>query len=137
GSLRRVPVVHVVRRVLEVPFLRAGIRIESDQAVRIEIVALAHIAVPVGSRIPRTPVDGVALRIVSARHPGGGGPGFPALAFPGFVPRLALGGDGVEAPQPLAGLGVIAIDKSASAKLAARHSGDDLVLYGQRRARAG
>src|SRR5262249_3059088 len=41
------------------------------------------------------------------------------------------------APARRAGLGVVAVDESPGAELAARHSGDNLVLHGQRRAGAG
>src|SRR5262249_53560379 len=110
-----------MRRVLEVPSLGASIGIEGDQTVGVQVVALTHIAVPVGPRISRTPEDSVALRIVGAGAPRGRAASFPAIAVPGFVPRFALGGNGVEAPQPLARLGVVTVDESPSTILASRH----------------
>ncbi len=59
GNLHSVPIVHVVRNELEMPFQFAGIGIERDGAVGIEVVAGPRIAVPVGRRIAGTPDDQV------------------------------------------------------------------------------
>ena len=69
--LIRVPVMCVVRCELVIPFHHTGFRIQSDHAVRIEIVALAIRAVEVGAGIADAPVEKVELRIVGAAHPRG------------------------------------------------------------------
>mgnify|MGYP003694772649 CR=1 FL=1 len=51
------------------------------------------------------------------------------------LPRLAFAGDRVEAPRPLARLGVVGVDEAADAALAAGDADDDLVLHDERRAR--
>ena len=50
--LRRVVVHLVVRRELVVPFQRAGVGVERDDAVAIEVVAQTRAAVPVGRGLP-------------------------------------------------------------------------------------
>src|SRR4051794_19261494 len=101
-----------MRGVLEMPLQGARVGVERDQAVRVQVVALAPVAIPIRPRISRAPVDGVRLRLVGAGHPGGGRAGLPALALPGIVARLPLGGNGVEAPGALAGFRVIRVDES-------------------------
>ena len=61
-NLVRVPVVRVVRRELEVPLQRAGVGVERDERARVEVVALAIVAVEIGVRIAGAPVDEVAAR---------------------------------------------------------------------------
>ena len=67
--LERVPVVHIVRRVLEMPFHLAGVDVERDDAVGVEVVALAVVADEIGRRLSGAPVDQVELRDRSCRSP--------------------------------------------------------------------
>ena len=62
---------------------------------------------------------------------------FPRVAGPGFVARLAGSGNGVEAPDLLAGLGVVSGDEAANAVLAAGGADDHFVLHHERRERDG
>ena len=48
----RIPVVHVVRRELVMPFQLAGVGIERDERIAIEVVALAAVAVVIGPGLP-------------------------------------------------------------------------------------
>ncbi len=52
-----IPVVGVVRRELEVPFQLAGLDVERDDAVGVQVVASALITVEVGAGIADGPVD--------------------------------------------------------------------------------
>ena len=87
--LRRVPVVHVVRRELVVPLERAGVGVERDDRVGVEVVAVAIVAVEIGAGIAGAPVDQVERRIVGAGDPGGAAAALPRVAFPGLAALLA------------------------------------------------
>ena len=68
--LCRVPVPEIVRGELVVPLQLAAGRIEREEAVRIQVVADALIAVVVRSGIARRPEQRIGVRIVGAREPG-------------------------------------------------------------------
>ena len=87
---------------------------------------------PVGGGIPCAPVDEIQFRIVGAGDPGRRSALFPRVAGPGLVPRFAGTRNGVEPPGPLAGGGVVGVQKSPDAVFTARDAHDDLVLHGQR-----
>ena len=88
--LRGVVVELVVRRELVVPLQLAGVDVERDDAVAIEVVAPARAAVPVGRRIAGAEEHEIRLRIVGARVPHADAAGLPRVAGPRLVARLAL-----------------------------------------------
>src|SRR5262245_18207456 len=94
-----VVVPYVVRRVLEMELDRAGVRVERQRGVGVEVVPRTRLRVPVGCRIANAPVDQVELGIVRARHPGGAASILPGLAAPGIVARLAGTRHGVGTPD--------------------------------------
>ena len=65
------------------------------------------------------PIDEIQLGIVGPMHPRRGSAGFPGIAAPGVVTGFARARDGVKAPQPFAGLGVIGIDEPAAGSIPA------------------
>ena len=127
----------VMRRELEIPFQLAGIGVERDDAIAIEVVAAAVVAIPIGTGVADAPVSEIELGIVGAGDPHGGAASLPGIAGPGFVAGLARAGDGVEAPGFLAGGGVEGGDETADAELAAGDSHDDFVFDDQRGVREG
>ncbi|KAF0187433.1 MAG: hypothetical protein FD165_2913, partial [Gammaproteobacteria bacterium] len=62
-DLHRVVVVAVVRRELVVPFQLAGVGVERNDGLSVEIVAGTLVGVPVGPRIADAPVREVEFRI--------------------------------------------------------------------------
>ena len=126
---------HVVRHKLEVPFQLAGIGIEGDGGIRIQVIAGPDVAVPIGRWIAHAPDNQVLRRVVSARHPGGSATAFPGVAAPAFAARLAGFRNGPEAPAAFAGFQIVGIEETANAVFAARNAGDHHVLDDQRRAR--
>ena len=64
-----VPVEDIVRRELKIPSERATIRVQRDDAIRVEIVAGTCIAVKIGTRIADRPIDKICVRIERARQP--------------------------------------------------------------------
>src|SRR5205823_1655257 len=67
----RVIVEQVMRRELEIPLQFAGVGIECQQAIRIEVVAGADTSFEIWRRIACAPKQHIQLRIVRAGHPGG------------------------------------------------------------------
>ena len=132
--LGRVPVVQVVRRELEVPLQLAGVRIEREDRVRVEVVALALVAVVVGTRIAGRPVEQARFGIVGAGQPGGGAAVLDRLADPRLRAGLAGRGHGPEPPHALAGRGPVRVEESADALVAARDAGDHQIVDDERRA---
>ena len=110
GLVDAVVVPDVVGAVLEVPLVCAVVRVECQDRAGVEVVALADLAVEVGRGVADAPVQGVELGVVGAGDPGRAAAGEPGVALPGRqglagVVRLVVGGgDGVEPPEPLAGL---------------------------------
>src|SRR5438067_625638 len=102
------------------PAQLAGVAVQRDYGARIEIVAFTSVAVVIGAGVAGSPIHQVELGIVGAGDPGRRAAGLPALARPGFVPRLARTGDSPETPHVLAGLCVVRVEESANAELPAR-----------------
>ena len=132
--LRRIPVVHVVRRELVVPAPLAGVGVERDERRGVEVVALARAAVVIGTGIAGAEEDQVLLGIV-----GPGDPDRSAAAQVGVAlrprPRAGIAGprDRVEAPGALAGVHVVCVDEPADAVLGAGDADNDLILDDERR----
>ena len=102
--LHRVVVVAVVGRELVVPLQLAGVGVERDDRVGIEVVAGPLIGIPVGPRIADAPVGQVQRRIVRTGDPDRAAAVLPRVALPGFVPGSPGAGNRVEPPELLAGL---------------------------------
>src|SRR6202035_1778754 len=97
----------------------------------------ADVAVAIRRRISNPPVSQVGFGIVSSGVPDRGPSGFPGIAGPGFMARLARRWDGVEAPNFLPGLRLKRSNVAADRAVAARGAHDHLILDDQRRVRDG
>ena len=131
--LRGIPVVGVVRGELVVPLEHAGVGVERDHRVGVEVVALAVLAVEVRAGVAGAPVDQVQRRVERAGHPRGAAAALPRVAFPALAALLARAGHHPEAPGALAGGGVEGVDEAADAVLGAGDADHDLVLDDERR----
>src|SRR6266446_10174238 len=103
---------------LEVPLQLSGIAIQGEEAIRIKIVAGAHISVPVRPRISGAPVNHVQIRIVRAGYPGCRGSRLPAVAGPRFVAEFAFRWNGPEAPCLFTRSRIIGIHKTTDPEFA-------------------
>src|SRR5690606_6967642 len=105
-----------------------------DDAVTVEVVALADLAVEVRGRVSGARVVEIELRVVGAGDPVVRSAPLPGLAVggPGLRAGLARLRHGVGAPALLPGLQVPAVDVPANAELTACGSGDEGVLDDQR-----
>ena len=128
GDLHRVVVVRIVRRELEMPFELAGIGIERDHGIGIEIVAGALRGIPVGAGIAGAPVDQVQIRIVGTCDPDRAAAVLPIVSAPAFVSGLAGSGNGIEPPGFLARFAVKSGDESADAEFPAARRRQSLYL---------
>ncbi len=132
-----IPVPQIVGRELEMPAELAGLRIQREHGIGIQVVARPPAAVGIGIRIARGPEQRAGLGIVAARQPRGSTALVElGITFPCFRSRLSRRGHGPEAPCLPAGLDVIRRDKTANARIAARYTRDDEVADDQRRGRA-
>src|SRR6202041_8504 len=114
--------VGVVGRHLVMPdeFSRFGI--ESEDRAGVKIVALALIAVEVGTGIADAPIEDVGFGIVGAGHPGGRAGMVDGSAEPGFGAGFAGRGNRPEAPDAFTGGGFVGGEEAADAFVAARDS---------------
>src|SRR6266446_7040669 len=91
-----------MRRVLVIALDLAGVGVESERRVRVEVVAGPVVSDP-GARIPRTPVGRVRGRIIDPGNPGRSTPSLIGLALPAFPARFVGRRDRVGFPDPLSG----------------------------------
>src|SRR5207237_3756801 len=106
-----------------------GVGVQRHHAIAVQIVSEPAIAVPIRRGISRTPEGEVGFGIVRPRIPDGSASGFPRIARPGFVARLARTGDRIEPPGLPAGLRVERDDAAASPPVSTGRADDYLVLY--------
>src|SRR5690606_12031335 len=142
----------VVGEVLEVPTQLAGLAVESDDGAGVQVVAGPDAAVEAGRRVADAEVQGPGGGVVGGGHPDGAAATFPGvtvgravLAFrhdvsakgspervdvPPFAPPAVGGlsrrGDGVPAPDQLAGRGVVGADEPTQAVVRAADAHEDL-----------
>ena len=111
GRRREIEVPDVVVDDLVVPDAATGPRVETDDAVREQVVALAVAAVEVVRRSADRQVDVAEFQVGGHRRPDvGAADPFGGAVLPGRVAELAAAGHGMEGPQQLAGTGVVTAD---------------------------
>src|SRR5690606_36836186 len=124
----RVVIELVVWRELVPPLELAGVDVEHDDGVAVEVVAEPDAAVPVRCGIAGAPEREIRHRVVGPGVPHRGPAGLPRIAGRRLVARLAGPWDRIEAPHLLAGLRVERGDVCADAHVAAGRADDHLVL---------
>ncbi len=144
----RIEIPHVMRDILEVADIFAGIEIDRDQAVGVEIVARAHRAVEIGRGIadheidaPRGEIDRRVLPHPAAETLVGIAELLERRFFGRDVAVQVMAGrilgrpdadrvfgDGIEGPEQLAGLGVERLDEAADPVFAAIGADQDLPI---------
>src|SRR4029077_4761663 len=127
-----IPVKRIMRRVLVIALDLAGVGIESERRVGVEVVAGPVVGDPAAG-IPPTPVGRVRGRIIAPGNPGRSAASFVGLAFPGVGTRLVWRRHGVGFPDSFSGERVESVYGAPNAKLAARVAGDDFAAHRQRR----
>src|SRR5262249_18614361 len=130
----------LVGDVLIVPDQLAGLGPDGDHARGIETVGAAAIGRIVRLGVAGAPIDQVELGVVGPVLPGRATavlPGIGHLPGPGLCAGLARRGNGVAAPQMLAGRRVPAVEEAAGGAVAAGHAGDQHAVGDERRDDAG
>src|SRR6266403_3192622 len=117
-----------MRRVLVIALDLAGVGVESERRVRVEVVAGPVVGDP-WTRIPRTPVGRVRGRIIDPGNPGRSAPSFVGLAFPGVATRLVWRRHRISFPDALSGERVKRAYGAPNAELATRVAGDDFAAH--------
>ena len=117
--------------ILVVSLQFAGVGVERDDRVRVEVVARTGVADP-RAGVAGAPVGQVQVGVERARHPHRRPAGAPGIAWPGVVPRLAGTRDGVGLPDLGPGVGVERRDEAADAPFAARDTHHHLAVDDQR-----
>src|SRR5258707_7008726 len=120
-----------MRRVLVIAFDLAGIGVESERRVRVEVVAGPVVGDP-RARIPRTPVSRVCCGVIDPGNPGRSAAPFVGLAFPGVATRLVWRRHGISFPDALSGERVKRAYGAPNAELATRVAGDDFAAHRKR-----
>ena len=116
------------------PAQLAGFRVEREDRVGVQVVALPLAAVGIGIGIAGRPEQRVGLRVVRAGQPRRTAALFEIdAALPGVGSGLASRGHGPETPRLLAGVHAIGRKKAADAFVAAGHAGDDEIADDERR----
>ncbi len=110
------------------PLERAGVGVESEDGVGIEVVPGPLVWIPVRPWIPSPPVRQIEGRIVGAGHPDRAPARLPGVSLPRVVAGLAGSGNGVKAPDFLAGARIMRSHEAADAELAAADADENLVL---------
>src|SRR5262245_25229366 len=128
-----VVVVRIIRSHLVMPDHFAGLGPNSDDRIRVEVVAFPVDRIP-RRRIADAPEYEVELGIIGAGDPGRAAAGLPGLLVggPGLGALLTAFGDRIGAPQRLAGLRIEALEIAAYAVFGARDAGDHHAVRDQR-----
>jgi hypothetical protein len=117
------------------PLQFSRVRIQRDDAVAVEVVAFAIVAVPIGPGITDAPIRQIQFGIVRTGQPDRGASGFPRVPLPRFEAGFAGSGHEIEAPRFVAGGDVKRGEESTDAVFSAGRSHDHFVFDDERRGR--
>src|SRR5581483_72080 len=131
----RIPVVDVMRRVLEMPLRFARLDVDRHERRGVEVVPDTRVAVPIRTWIAGAPVQQLQLGIVRTGQPRRAAAVDPTVAGPRFAAWLSGRWDRPEAPQLFAGLRVIRVEEAADARFAAADADNHFVVDDERRGR--
>src|SRR5262249_2535080 len=134
-NLHRVVVRFVVRRNWEMPFQLAGIRIECDNRIAVQIVAAAVVTVVIRTWVADAPIREVCLRVIGASDPNRCSAMLPGVFVPSFVSRLAWSRNRIEAPCLFSCFHVIGCQESSDAVFTTGRTDDNFVFHHQGRER--
>src|ERR1700733_15936654 len=121
----------VVLRELEVPVHLAGVGVEGQQGIAVEVISGASFTAIRGRRIHRGPENLIRGGVIGSSVPSRSAAHFPRVAFPRVMAGFARTGHGVEAPFAFAGGCVVGVDEAAHAVLPAGYSNYNQILHRQ------
>src|ERR1041384_714315 len=133
--ISRIEIPRVVRNLLVIPLQLAGIRIDRNDAVGIEVFALANFVVEIGRWITDAPEDQVLGSIIGAAQPCRAAAVLPDISCgPGLVSGFPRPGDRIEAPCEPSCLRVERADVTTVGAIASGAADDDLIFDNERSA---
>src|SRR5262249_11195943 len=123
------------RGVLEIPSEFAGIDIQSNCRVGVEVVTGARLRIVLRHRVSRAPDGKASCGIIRTRLPDTAATGLPRIVFvlPCLASRIAWFGDYVPSPQFLSRSRFKRSDPAPCAGVSRAVCDDDLVFSGDRR----
>src|SRR6266851_9385808 len=121
-----------MRRVLVIALDLAGIGVESERRVRVEVVAGPVVRDP-WPWIPSAPVSRVCCGVIDPGNPGRSAAPFVGLSCPGVATRLVCRRHGISFPDALSSERVKRAYGAPNAELATRVAGDDFAAHRKRR----
>src|SRR6266404_729965 len=121
-----------MRRVLVIAFDLAGIGVESERRVRVEVVAGPVVRDP-WPWIACAPVSRVCCRVIDPGNPGRSAASFVGLSFPGLPTRFLRSGHSVRLPESFSGERVECTYRAPNTNLAAGVAEDDFAVHRKRR----
>src|ERR1700722_9783441 len=116
------------------PFQFAGVGIEGNDAIGVQVVAGTDGAIEIGRRIAGAPEQRIQIGGVGSGHPGGAPAAFVVFSRPAFGAGFAGSGNGPEAPLLFSGFGVVGGHETAHAIVTAGGAGQNCVVNDQRSA---
>src|SRR4051794_39018051 len=122
-------IIFVVRRILEIPDDLAGIGIDGEGRVGVEIVPWPVLGIKHRCRLPRAPIHQVRRWIISSDIPERAAARLPSVVVvsPGLMAWLPWSGDRVGSPESLPGFGVDRHQPTAPANVGTRPGNEDHV----------
>src|SRR5271169_27512 len=130
-------IVLVVRCVLKIPDDLAGIGVDRERRIGVQIVARAILGVEHGGRLTRAPIHQICGCIICTGIPEGAAAGLPRVVVvcPGLVTGFTRRRDRVGTPQYLTGFGVDCHQPASPAYISTGSRYDYHVLNDERRTR--
>src|SRR5712692_5351256 len=120
-----------MRRVLVIAFDLAGIGVESERRVRVEVVAGPVVRDP-WPWIACAPVGRGCCGVIDPGNPGRSAASFVGLSFPGLPTRFVWPRHSVRLPESSSGEGVECIHRTPNTKLATRVAEDNFAAHRKR-----
>src|SRR6185437_14985989 len=118
---------------LVIPLQAPSLRVDCDNAARVQINSRPHVTLEVRPRISNSPINKIEVRIIRAGQPRGSAAFFPGVAWsPCFVPGFTRARNRIEAPQTLAINRRVGVDETSDSVIPARNSDKNLVFNRQR-----
>ncbi len=122
---------HIVRRELVVPLQLASVRIQSQDTIRKQVVALPVAIHRIGIRISGRPVQRVAFGVIRAGQPCRAAAEQRLGALPGFGAGVPFQRNGPFSPQPFASGRLVGGKESTDPAVPAGDARDDHVVHRQ------
>src|SRR5260370_30548247 len=98
---------------MKIPAQLSRLDLQRDNAIGVEIVALAIVTIGIRIRISSRPVECFGLRIVRAGEPRRSSAHFDSVALPGFEARCTAARNSPEPPAKLTGWRLVCANEAA------------------------